>query len=248
MTAAGAHYWSPYCGVAPVPGELLSRWNLDPVLLAFFTATAGWWLVAGRKQRGRQKELAAAFTLAFILFISPFCALTSALFSARVAHHVALTAVLAPILAFAIPKERLPKVGSIAAWTGVQALIFWLWHWPGFYATALSSHLVYWLMQLSLLGASLPFWIAARNAPPPAAVGALLVTMVQMGLLGALITFAPSPIYEPHAMTTGPWGLSALQDQQLAGLIMWVPAAGFYLAAALIVTSRWLRIEQRLAA
>jgi len=54
-----------------------------------------------------------------------------------------------------------------------------------------------------------------------------------MGLLGALITFAGAPLYAPHAVSTLAWGLTPLEDQQLAGLIMWAPAAVFYLAAAL---------------
>ena len=56
-----------------------------------------------------------------------------------------------------------------------------------------------------------------------------------MGLLGAVITFARTPLYDAHLGATTPWGLSALQDQQLAGLIMWVPAAIPYLIAALML-------------
>jgi len=54
-----------------------------------------------------------------------------------------------------------------------------------------------------------------------------------MGLLGALITFAGTPLYAPHAVSTLAWGLTPLEDQQLAGLVMWAPAAALYLAAAL---------------
>jgi hypothetical protein len=67
--------------------------------------------------------------------------------------------------------------------------------------------------------------------------------MVQMGLLGALITFAANPLYAPHFATTLPWGLDPLEDQQLAGLIMWAPAAAIYLAAALFIAGRWLARE-----
>ncbi len=61
-----------------------------------------------------------------------------------------------------------------------------------------------------------------------------------MGLLGAVITFARVPLYPPHFATTDPFGLSALADQQLAGLIMWVPATIPYLAAALLLIGRGL--------
>jgi putative membrane protein len=88
-------------------------------------------------------------------------------------------------------------------------------------------------MQISLLGSSVWFWRAVRAAPAPAAVAALVAAMVLMGLLGALLTFAGQPLYAPHFATTTPWGLTPLEDQQTAGLIMWAPAAALYLAAAL---------------
>lgn len=244
MNAAAAHAWHPYCGPAPVPADLLIRWNLDPVLLLALVLAAGlmWRVAEGSSQR---RLMVVGAGLALFLFVSPFCALTSALFSARVTHHILLTAVLAPLLAFALPlsRERLP--GSLTMWTAVQALSFWLWHAPGIYAAALSSDLLYWAMQLSLLGTAFGFWVSLRQASGPAAIAALLASTVQMGLLGALITFAGTPLYAPHLLTTGAWDLSPLEDQQLAGLIMWAPSAGLYLAAALFVAQRWLASEER---
>lgn len=191
---------------------------------------------------------ASALFLTILLFVSPFCALSSALFSARVTHHVLLAAVLAPLIVFGVPKTRLQLPGSLGLWTITQALVFWLWHSPGLYAEALSSDLVYWAMQLSLVATAVGFWAALRRSTAPAGIAALLVSTVQMGLLGALITFAGSPLYAPHFLTTEPWGLTALQDQQLAGLIMWAPSAGLYLAAALLLAQRrLLRAESELA-
>ena len=246
MIPAGARLWAPYCGPAPGPAELLGRWNFDPLLLAgIAVAAGGLWMIGGAESR-RPFPAIASLALVLFLFVSPFCALTSALFSARVVHHVILAAVLAPLLAFSVSRVAIP--GSLAAWTIVQAVVFWLWHSPGLYSTALSNDVAYWAMQASLLGSSLAFWAVLRRSSPQAAVGALLVSMVQMGLLGALITFAGSPLYAPHRLTTEAWGLSALQDQQLAGLIMWAPAAGLYLAAALVIANRWLKAEARIAA
>ena len=62
---------------------------------------------------------------------------------------------------------------------------------------------------------------------------ALVATIGQMGLLGALIVFAPRPLYFVHLASTAPWGLSPLVDQQLAGLLMWVPAMLPYLGVGL---------------
>jgi putative membrane protein len=230
----------PYCGAAPLPADLLTRWNLDPLPIAV-TLFA---FVILRARGASLLPLLAAGGLALLLFVSPLCALASALFSARVVHHIVLTAAVAPLLALAMPRGG----RGLTAWTLAHAAIFWTWHAPGAYAFALSSDWAYWLMELSLLGSALGLWRAIRAAPPPAAIGALLVTMVQMGLLGALLTFAGSPFYDWHVVTTLAWRLSPVEDQQLAGLIMWVPGAGFYLFAALRLANAWLSDRQRLAA
>lgn len=228
--------WSPYCGKAPLPADLPWRWNLDPFLLCAIGGIAlAAFLAADPRRRLRMGAIAASLGL---LFASPLCALTSALFSARVVHHLLLTIAVAPLAAALLPDR--PRRGLLVAATALQAMVFWAWHAPAAYAAALSSDAVYWLMQTTLLGTGAAFWAALRSAPAPAAVAALLATMVQMGLLGALITFAPAPLYAPHFATTAAWGLSALEDQQLAGLIMWVPAAGLYLGAALVLTARML--------
>jgi putative membrane protein len=65
------------------------------------------------------------------------------------------------------------------------------------------------------------------------AVAASALTSLQMGLLGAILTFADRPLYTPHLLTTQAWGLTPLADQQLAGVIMWIPA-GVILAIAVV--------------
>lgn len=239
--------WTPYCGAAPLPAEWLARWNLDPVLLVLLAALPfAYRYVAPGAAAPRKAAFAGAFALLLLLFVSPFCALSSALFSVRVVHHVLLGAVVAPLLVYALPKP--PRLaGSLAAWTFVQALVFWGWHSPGLYAFALSSDLAYWLMQTSLLGTAFAFWVAIRRAAAPTAAAALLASMVQMGLLGALITFSGAALYAPHYLTTSAWGYAPLEDQQVAGLIMWAPAAALYLLAALALTARWFGREERLS-
>ncbi len=245
--APGLPGWTPYCGTAPLPGELLGRWNLDPwLLLAFFLLPILFRPV--RRRVGSSTTAAAcAWVLGLILFVSPFCAATSALFSLRTVHHLALSSVLAPLLVLALPRTHRPR-GSPALWTGLHALVFWAWHAPGLYAAALSSDVVYWTMQASLLGSAAGFWMVVRRAEPLVAVAALLATMVQMGLLGALLTFSNFPLYAPHLASTVAWGLTPLEDQQLAGLIMWAPGASIYLAAAAWILFRWLGRAQRPAA
>jgi putative membrane protein len=220
-----------YCGPAPVPTDLWTRWNFDAVLLAALAALA---LVVARGRSTDARAGWAAIALMTLIFVSPLCALSSALFSARVLHHVLLVAAVAPLLALAFPLRRAGAL-PLAALVGTNAVILWLWHAPGPYAWGLASVPAYCLMQVSLLGSAWLMWraILAPATPSGAALIALVATIGQMGLLGALIVFAPGPLYPVHLLSTAPWGLSPLADQQLAGLLMWVPASLPYLGVGL---------------
>ncbi len=242
----------PYCGPAPLPAELMARWNPDPVLIVALVAFASLhavalWRVGQGEGTSRALPAGGLWLLGWLLlatiFVSPFCALTSALFSARVAHHMIMVAMIAPLLVLALP-ERLRGVRFSRVAAGgaglLHAAVLWFWHAPAPYAAALADHGVFWLMELTLLGSAVLLWLAVLSpwVALGSAMAALLGTVLQTGLLGAVITFARTPLYAPHFATTGPWGLSALADQQLAGLIMWVPAAVPYLVAAFVLFGR----------
>ena len=236
--------FQPYCGAAPEPGGVWAAWNLDPVLIGALIAVAvAYGMTWGRGASVRERiAFAAGWSLFFIAFVSPLCALTSALFAARVGHHVAVLTLGAGLLVLAAPRERLQGLfgGRMLVWsaTAAQAILLWFWHAPGAYGWSLTGDVQYWIMQAGLIGAALLFWRGVRLAPVQHALLALIATMVQMGALGALITFAGEPLYAPHFATTLAWGLTPLEDQQAGGLIMWAPAAGAYLAAALILLMR----------
>jgi putative membrane protein len=240
-----AAIWIPYCGIAPAPDALAGRWNGDPFLAAALVAVSiGYFRYVSPTAR-QNRAFLAALALVLLLFFSPFCALTSALFAARTVHHTLLTAAVAPLLALALaPIARAPR-GGIVLWTVAHILAFWIWHAPPAYAWALSNNPAYWLMQGTILLTSWGMWAHIRAAPLPIGIAVLLAMMVQMGLLGALLLFNANALYAPHYFTTQAWGFSPLEDQQLAGLIMWAPAAGFYLAAALWLLARWFGAEER---
>ncbi|WP_439518336.1 cytochrome c oxidase assembly protein [Hydrogenophaga sp.] len=239
--------WFPYCGEAPGPEVWLSRWNLDPVLGAvlLLLALSLWRAPVGRELTlGRRHSLWGAWVLAVVLFVSPLCALSSAFFTVRVIHHIALVLAMAPLLVHGLEPwlRRLPA--PLWTTTAMAAVVFWVWHAPAPYAEALSSDAIYWLMQFTLLASAVVFWIAVRRAAPAAAMGAILVTTVLMGMLGALITFAGRPLYPPHFASAISWGMAPLEDQQLAGIIMWAPGSMAYLAAAVWIGWRWLDAER----
>lgn len=231
-----------YCGPAAVPEDFWLRWNGDPLLLA---ALAGLAFAVGRGHSANARAGWGAIALMLLVFVSPLCALASALFSARVFHHVLLVAAVAPLLALAFPLRRLGSP-SLAILVAVNAIILWLWHAPAPYEWGLASVPTYWLMQGSLLVSAWLMWraILAPTAEPGPALLALAATIGQMGLLGALIVFAPRPVYLVHLASTAPWGLSPLTDQQLAGLLMWVPAMLPYLGVGLWLAWSNLRLGE----
>lgn len=239
--------WVPYCGEAPGPEVWLSRWNLDPVLgaLLLLLAVALWRVSVGHHVApGQRLSLLGAWALTVVLYVSPLCALSSAFFTVRVIHHLALVLVMAPLLVYGLEPwlRRLPT--PLWSATAIATVVFWVWHAPAPYAAALSSVFIYGLMQFTLLAGAMGFWMAVRRSGPTAAMGAVLVTTVLMGLLGALITFAGRPLYPPHFASTLSWGVSPLEDQQLAGITMWAPGSLAYLAAAMWIGWRWMNAER----
>lgn len=226
-----------YCGPAPDPAEIWLRWNLDPLLLGALALLA---LLVGRDRRG-----AMALGVLLVAFVSPLCAAASALFSARVVHHVLLVAVAAPLLARAWPARR---AGGVTPPFVASTAVLWVWHVPSAYDLALSHVGVYWAMQLSLLASATWFWreVFAPGRSPVDALGFVVAGFAQMGMLGALLTFAPAPLYDAHAAAPHLWGLTPLADQQLGGLLMWVPAGLPYAAAGALVARRgWADLRGR---
>ncbi|WP_439533993.1 cytochrome c oxidase assembly protein [Polymorphobacter sp.] len=231
-----------YCGPPPTPVEWLSQWNFDPLVIGGLAVMLVVGMRAPRSQRGQRQGLLLAVAVLALLFISPLCALTSALFSARVLHHLLLVAVAAPLLALAFPRAAATAPGPALI---VSTLVFWAWHVPTFYAAALDDPALYWVMQASLFGTALAFWRAVLSpGEPAAALVAAVAATAQMGLLGALLAFAPNPLYAPHLASTLPWGLGPLADQQLAGLLMWVPGMAPYLVIAVVLMRRGWRTAQ----
>lgn len=213
----------PYCGPAPQPDGILAAWNLDPVLLGGLAVLA--WLL--RRQKAR---VGIGLGLLVIAYVSPLCGLSAGLFSARTVHHLVIVFGAAPLLAEALRMRRVPLVPAFF----LHLVVFWLWHVPAVYEQALSSDLAYWAGQFAMLGSAVLFWRAlSQEDNSPTGVFFVVAGMVmQMGMLGAVLTFAPDALYVPHYFTTARYGLGVVEDQQLAGLLMWVASLPLTICAA----------------
>lgn len=133
----------------------------------------------------------------------------------------------------------------VGAWS-VHTLVLWSWHAPAWFEAGLRNDAIHDVQHVSFLGSALLFWWAlARRRPDGIAVIYILTTLLHTGVLGALLTFSPTVWYPTYATSDNPWNLSALADQQLGGLIMWVPAGAVFMFAGLLILAQWLRALER---
>jgi putative membrane protein len=129
--------------------------------------------------------------------------------------------------------------------------VIWFWHAAAPYDATLDNQLLHVLEHASFLVTAVLFWqvvVGVRGAARVSGgLGVLLVFAMAMQsvFLSVLLTFARTPWYSGYATTTASWGLDPLTDQQVAGVIMWIPAGGIYLAAALVLLVTWIRATER---
>jgi putative membrane protein len=133
----------------------------------------------------------------------------------------------------------------LSAWL-LHAAALWLWHAPVLFNAAVTNPTVHDWQHASFLVTALIFWHALFHKSARARHGMALLylftTTIHTGVLGALLTFAGRPWYSTlDAGLREASALTALEDQQLGGLIMWVPGSMVYVAAALWLAARWLR-------
>lgn len=130
---------------------------------------------------------------------------------------------------------------------GVFALGLWAWHLPRLYDRALGSDLLHQMEHATFFGCSFLMWWCVletgkrRGMGHPLALLMLFISTIQSGALGAILTFGRRPLYESHAPWVDAWGLTRLQDQQLAGVIMWIPMGTVLALAAFVIFAQWIR-------
>jgi putative membrane protein len=240
----------PYCGLPPSPETLLSRFNLDPILIAALILVAAiHWLSVRRRDGIYLAGTGAGWAVAGVALISPLCALSVSLFAARVGQHMVLVLCAAPLLALATPAVSM-RWARRGLWLATLAFFaaLWFWHMPAPYEATFASTPVYWGMHLTLFGSAVALWRALLRSPRQVGGDVLLagvLTSMQMGFLGAILTTSSRALYFPHLATTQSWGLTPLQDQQLGGVLMWVPGIACFLWAAMYALDRLRTLAER---
>ncbi|MCC6382999.1 MAG: cytochrome c oxidase assembly protein [Dehalococcoidia bacterium] len=133
----------------------------------------------------------------------------------------------------------------VTAWA-LHLVALWAWHLPLLYEAGTEHEAAHFLEHLTLLGSAALLWHAILAGRRPSAYGVsvlvVFATATQMNILSALLTFSHSPWYD---LPPPRWGLTPLEDQQLAGLIMWIPGEVLYLSAAAALFALWLRATER---
>lgn len=220
-------------------------------------------------------SFAAGWLVAVVALVSPIAWLSAFLFSVHMTQHTLLMLFAAPLMAFGQPllaflwafgdgrRERIaaPVRGPrfLQVWHALtsplstfllQGVALWLWHAPVLYQAALASDGVHALQHLSfLLTASVFWWAMVHGRYGRQGYGLAVVyvflTAVHSGALGALLTVAPTPWYPHYVHRAEAWRIDALGDQQLAGLLMWIPAGVVFIVLGLALFAAWMGETER---
>jgi putative membrane protein len=210
-----------------------------------------------------------------IALVSPLHPWGSVLFAAHMTQHEILMLIAAPLMVLGHPAEAFLKAiphsaaGRIVRWAKcsplwrriyesisnvfiawvIHAAVLWVWHIPALFQATLDHDGIHAAQHLSFFGSALLFWWAAIHSHRAAGYGAavlyMFTTAVQSGLLGAMIALARGLWYPAYTHTAPDWGLSPLEDQQLGGLIMWIPAGLIYIVAGMLFMWGWIRESER---
>jgi putative membrane protein len=212
-------------------------------------------------RRSRPLYFVGAVVVFLLALISPLSALANGyVFSAHMVQHILLVLIVPALLLLSLPRSFLlssplghlthPLIGWGA---GVGAM--WLWHAPELCNAAATSGTVSAIQTTSLLLLGSLFWwqvLAPRQEQrlsPLAAIVYLFTACTACSVLGIILTFAPvsiCPVYQQPvdrlgilSTIRGDWGLTSDRDQQIGGLLMWVPMCAIYAAAILAQMARW---------
>ncbi len=239
-----------------------TAWTWSPgVSFACVLALAGYF--AAFRRNPRAGYFVAALGVLLLALVSPVSALADGyLFSAHMLQHIMLVLIVPMLALLSLPRSFSPPPASralahpVVGWfAGVGAM--WLWHVPALCDAAASSRGIAAVQTLSLLALGTLFWwqvLAPRDdhrLSPLAGVFYLFTACTACSVLGIILTFAPVSVCSAYqqpidrlgmlgTIRSG-WGLTSDKDQQLGGLLMWVPMCLIYLSAIFAQLARWFR-------
>lgn len=263
-------------GDGAVPSDLWTHWNADPLVLVTLGVPTVLYVrgaLTYRVSGARLLAFGASVGTLLLAMVSPLEALSASLFSGHMVQHILFMLVAAPLLVLSRPGApflrgmpvRWRKTASSAAqhprvkraWAAlihpvtisvVHIIVIWLWHLPGLYELALYSPWVHLIQHITFLGTAALFWQGLFTTQHHGlGVLAAFLTMMATGLLGALMAFSAAAWYSAHLVFAEAWGLTLLEDQQLAGLLMWVPSGFVYVAAAGALLAAWINSAEHRA-
>jgi putative membrane protein len=250
-------------------GLPVDPWLSAPLLLTGCVYLMGWRRLASRRRGKFRHRRTLLFALGWLMLalpiVTPLHLLGERSFTAHMVEHEIIMIVAAPLLAASRPlgvllwslpdgvRRGVVRVGrrgglrrgwglvtSALVATVVQALVLWLWHLPAAFDAAVGSPPVHAAQHVSFLASAVLFWWSmGRRAKYGVGAFCQFLTLLQTGMLGALMTFSSAPWYGSYAGNQG--ALTALEDQQLAGLIMWIPAGMVHAGAAMFLIAALLR-------
>lgn len=251
-------------------GDLATDWVFWALLASLVIYASGLVRSRQRPSAWRPSLFVVGWILLFIALVGPVEHWAHISLAGHMTQHMILLAVAPPLLLLARPMPQfmqaltLPVRRRIGPWLGniysvsgrtpvlafiAHGLVIWFWHLPMPYQLALDYWLIHDLEHLLFFTTGLWFWWSliapGRLGLPGFGLASVLavLTLMHTGMLGALMTFAPHLLYPEHP--AGFAGFDQLSDQQLAGLLMWVPGGLIYTIAALTLTSLWLTRQQQ---
>jgi putative membrane protein len=161
------------------------------------------------------------------------------LFAAHMAQHLLLIAIVAPLLVLGGAGIRMPP---LVGWTLFVA-VFLLWHWPAAFQWAAHSTWTEFLEMASILVAAVCFWsgiLGQVQLNDGARALMVMTAAILTDLPGVVMLFSPRAICVMPGENAARFGLTPLQDQQVAGLLMWVPANLVFFSIATFLFARWI--------
>jgi putative membrane protein len=239
----------------------MNVWDWDPSVVVGCAALGIGYLAMVRKRGlGRAPYFLAGVLLLLLDLVSPIDTLADGyLFSAHIIQHFVLALVIPPLLLLGTPAwfflamfnkiERLLGRPPVSWVLGVGVMLGW--HIPALFNAALANESLHIVQHLSFLVTGVIFWwpilspVESHRLPALAASAYLFSACACCSLLGAFLTFTPVGLYPAylHPPTPNLWGLDPKSDQQLGGMLMWVPGCFVYLAGILFSVRRWYSQE-----